>query len=62
MVNKYGKGAVTQISKVVGAVYHVACQTFLWKEAPLPDLLSIVKAIELEKISLGDMENAKTVC
>ena len=30
--------------------------------APLPDLLSTVKAIELEKVSLSDMENAKTVC
>ena len=29
--------------------------------APLPDLLIAVKAIDLQKVSVNDMENLKTV-
>ena len=30
-------------------------------EAPLPDLLIIVKAVHLQKVSVSDMKNLKTV-
>ena len=45
MVNEYHKGAVTQISTVLGHVYHVRCrrvvlngtfQTFIWPRFPSP--------------------------
>ena len=33
VINKYGKGAVVQISTVFGPVYHVACQSVVWSES-----------------------------
>ena len=30
MINKYGKGAVTQISKVFPPAYHVTCGGVVW--------------------------------
>ena len=32
VINDYDKGAVMQISTVLGNVVHVACQSFLWNE------------------------------
>ena len=33
----------------------------IWMAAPLPYLLITVKAIDLQKVSVSDMENLKTV-
>ena len=33
----------------------------IWMKAPLPYLLMIVKAIDLQKVSVSDMQNLKTV-
>ena len=30
VINEYGKGAVIQISTVLGHIYNVACGSFLW--------------------------------
>ena len=34
----------------------------IWTTAPLPQLLIILKVIELEKVSFSAMQNLKTVC